>query len=374
MWHWHVISGAVVTLAVAAVLVLVSPGARFAPLLPGPLARPVGPRLTGLLTRRWVRPLAAAGVLVLAISPLLGQLRFSTVVQQRYEALVPHAGDDGGLYRGLTMGDDVASSVEATRANAFATDSSLTVYPFGVFNDGDDRGWRHGVLGGNANLVAGLRPGYGSLAVWPKGVQEHLNADYQSGLSYDQPGLLDIPEGASVPWIDLLSGNRVLLGLNSYVPDRVAEYFEENWTLVYDRQGWKEYARPEAMPGRVTMATRTTVTAVGAEDGIAHAGSAFETYDVSTGHRTGSLVFRTPYWNGLRATLDGEPVEVSAYQGAVLQVRLPAGVTHGRLQISFEPIAARILPACVLAGGALLVVAVLVGARRRVAREDRARA
>ncbi len=280
-------------------------------------------------------------------------------VQERYEHLVTGPDDDVELFRAMTNGHDVGTTVAQFRKNAYTTDESLTVYAFGAFGDPADRGWRHGVLGGNANLPADFRVGFGSLAVWPKGVRQHLTADYQSGLALGQPGLLAVPDGADVPWVDLLSGNRVLIGMQSQAPEAVVDYFEENWNRVAGRGGWTEYQRAEPLPGRITMVSGATVADAGPNDGVARLGAPFERYAISTQDAPGRLVFRTPYWNGFHATLDGRPVEVSAFADSVLQVELPAGVSQGALEIYFEPLGARLLPASLGVGALLLATAVL---------------
>jgi hypothetical protein len=348
LWRWHALSTVLVVLAVLAVLVLV-----------GRL-----PVVRGVATR-WVRPVAAATVVALAASPLLVQVAMMSTVQERYEHLVSGPDDRVDVFRSMTNGYDVGATVPQFRANAYATDTSLTVYPFGVFGDGNDRGWRHGVLGGNANLPADLRVGYGSLAVWHEGVRQVLEADYQNGLAYDQPGLMVVPEGSDVPWVDLLAGNRVLLGLDPHVPGAVSEYFEQHWTLVSSHDGWKEYQRAVPLPGRISQVSGVTVADAAPNDGVAHLGEPLERYTVSTGDSGGRLVFRTPYWNGFRATLDGRPVEVSAFEGSVLQVEVPAGVSSGRLEVFFEPIGARLLPVGVGAGAVLLLSAAAVSVLAR---------
>lgn len=355
-WRWHALSLALATAALVAVVVLV----RSATVR---RQRPA---------RRWTRPVAAATVVLLCASPLFLQLGLQAAVQERFEAIVRGSDESGAVvYRPNTSGYGVGTAVEEFRENAYATDTALTVYAFGAFNDGNDRGWDRGVLGGNLNLLADLRPGFGSLAVWHRGVQQHLTADYQSGLALDQPGLLVVPEGSDVPWVDLLSSNRVLLGVEdrqgSSVPPALADHFAENWTLVSERDGWQEYARSEPLPGRVSMVAGdvTSVTDAAPNDGVATLGAPFERYTVSTGDGGGRLVFRTPYWNGFSATIDGRPVAVSAYDDTLLQVQLPSDVSDGTLEVSFEPLGVRLLPVGAGLGALLLAVSVVLAVRSR---------
>ncbi len=356
LWRWHALGLVLAAVALLAVLVVVRPAVlSIVPWSP-----------------RWGRPVAAAAVVLACGAPLVVQVAMGATLQERHEALVSGP-TPVAVFRPNTMGYDVGTTVSDFRNNALATDTSLSVYSFGALADNDDRGWAHGVLGGNANLPADLRVGYGSLAVWPRGVQEHLEADYQSGLRLDQPGLTVVPEGAPVPWVDLLSGNRVLLGRDGAVPPAVAEYFARHWVLVSVEDGWREYRRAVPLPGRVTMVVGagTTVRTHGPDDGVAALGRPFERYEVSTGDDGGRVVFRTPYWNGFSATLDGRPVEVSAYAGSVLQVVLPPGVDAGMLEVSFAPIGARLLLVCLPTGAVLLLIA--VGLAVRTGRRNRRR-
>lgn len=348
LWRWHILNMVLVGVAILALLAFVG-------------ALPV---VRGVPTR-WIRPVAAVVLVGLSASPLLVQLGMQTTVESRYEALVSGPDPRASVYRSRTNGYDVGATVSDVRQNAYARDTSLSVYAFGAFADGNDRGWHTGVLGGNANLPAGLRPGYGSLAVWPVGIQQVLKADYESGLYARQPGLTGTPKGSDVPWVDLLSGNRVLLGMTGRVPADVEAYFAKHWTTVSTRNGWTEYRRPHPLPGRITLESGAAATASGPDDGVAYLGRPLERYTVSTTAAGGRLVFRTPYWNGFRATLDGRPVKVSAFAGALLQVDLPAGVSAGDLKVYFEPIGARLLPASVGIGAVLLVLAAGLSLWRR---------
>ncbi|RZU33035.1 hypothetical protein [Blastococcus saxobsidens] len=359
LWKWHALAAVLAAAALVAVVLLVRPEAVTA------AAARRGWAIRPALQRR-IRPVAAVAVVLACAAPLVVQLGMGAAIQERQMAFVPGT-LDVPVYRPNTTGYDVGTTIDEFRDNAWATDTSVTVYSFGVLGDPDDRGWTSGVLGGNANLPADLRVGYGSLAVWQRGVQEHVKLDYQSGLRFDQPGIMAAPEGADVPWVDLLSGNRVLLGGLGQVPQEVAQYFRQNWDLVGVRDGWREYVRNEPLPGRISAISGddVVVTDAAPNDGVARLGEPVEAYTVSTGDEGGELIFRTPYWNGFRATLDGRPVPVSAFAGSVLRIELPAGVSSGELEVSFQPIGARLLPVAVGVAAALLLLAVLVGRARR---------
>lgn len=364
LWKWHALAAVLAAGALVAVVLLVRPEAATA------VAARHGWAVRPALHRR-IRPVAAAVTVLACTAPLLVQLGMGAAVQERQMAFAPGT-PDVPVYRPNTTGYDVGTTVDEFRDNAWATDTSVTVYSFGVLGGRDDRGWGSGVLGGNANLPADLRVGYGSLAVWQRGVQEHVKLDYQSGLRFDQPGLMAVPEGADVPWVDLLSGNRVLLGRTGQVPQEIALYFRQNWDFVGGRDGWREYVRSEPLPGRISTISGdgVAVTDAAANDGVARLGGAMERYTVSTGDDGGALIFRTAYWNGFRATLDGREVPVSAFADSVLRIDLPAGVSSGQLEVFFEPIGARLLPVTVTVGAALLGLAVLVGTRAGRPRRD----
>ncbi|MCF6509405.1 hypothetical protein E9549_18640 [Blastococcus sp. MG754426] len=359
LWKWHALAAALAVGALVAVVLLVRPrAAADAAARRGWVVHPA-------LQRR-IRALAATATVLACAAPLLVQLGMSAAIQERHMAFTPGAADVP-VYRPNTTGYDVGTTVGEFRDNAWATDTSVSAWSFGVLGGRDDRGWDSGVLGGNANLPADLRAGYGSLAVWQRGVQEHVKLDYQSGLRFDQPGLMAVPEGAEVPWVDLLSGNRVLLGRTGQVPQEIALYFRQNWDFVGGRDGWREYVRHEPLPGRISQISGddVVVTDAAANDGVARLGEPVERYTVSTGDEGGELVFRTPYWNGFHAALDGRPVPVSAFADSVLRIELPAGVSSAELEVSFEPIGARLLPFTVAGAAVLLTVAVLLGRSRR---------
>ncbi len=362
LWRWHLLALGVALAATVAVVALVRPGVLRLPV-------PV---------RGVVPSTAAVAVVLVCTTPIVIQLGLQRTVQERYEVLVGGSDTGAPVYRPHSNGYRVGTTVEEFRAQSLLTDTAVTAYAFAAFGDGNDRGWSRGILGGNMNLFAGLRPGFGSLAVWPRGVQQYIKADYQSGLGGDQPGLLVVPEGSDRPWVDLLSSDRVLLGANDgtgqFVPQAITDYFEQNWDRVATENGWTEYVRPQPLPGRVTlMAGRDLeVSDAAPNDGVATLGGALERYTVSTGDDGGRLVFRTPYWNGFRATVDGRPVEVSPFADAVLQVELPADLSAAELEITFDPIGARILPASFGTAAVLLVLAAVLavrGPRRPVGRD-----
>jgi uncharacterized membrane protein YfhO len=98
----------------------------------------------------------------------------------------------------------------------------------------------------------------------------------------------------------------------------------------------------------------------------AYGGQPLGTYVVSTGPAGGELVLRVPYWPGLAATVDGEPVEVADIDGTLTVVPLPAGLSGGRVAVEFAPVGERLLaPALALGAGLVALATAVVLPRRR---------
>jgi hypothetical protein len=324
---------------------------------------------------------AAAILFLVAAAPLLGaQMMLST--QKRIFAsdaraaarlgVPPTAGDDwapdveldSAPHRTLYSAYQLGASVEDYRSRTYAADESLTVIPF---NLGTDSGWRAGVVGGNGNLIAGLKPGFGSLAVWHKGVNEHWCRDY-IGQTCATPGeLLATVPGTTRPWVDVMSANTVLLQRSA--PPEVVQYFEQHWERSsIGNDDWVEYGRRNLLPGRVAEATGVTVSDRGWSTQPAYTGSSMDVYRVTTGGEEGSLLFRTPFWPGITAAVDGNSVPVSSVDRTLLKVDLPGGLSDARLEVFYEPIGAKIVILAPVLGMGIVLAAAFAGpvlARRR---------
>ncbi|WP_210509008.1 hypothetical protein [Naasia sp. SYSU D00057] len=90
-----------------------------------------------------------------------------------------------------------------------------------------------------------------------------------------------------------------------------------------------------------------------------------ESAEITANSNGGDVVFARLWWPGYTATLDGEPVPVTAYDGILAAVELPAGAT-GTLELSYTPTSWRwAIPVSVL--GVLLGAGALIWgyARRR---------
>jgi hypothetical protein len=122
----------------------------------------------------------------------------------------------------------------------------------------------------------------------------------------------------------------------------------------------------------VTAAQGVAVTQAAGASRLAYGDAPMDTYTVTTGESGGTLTFRVPYWPGLRAALDGHPLATGAVDGAVLQVRLPAGVSARTLTISYVPLGERILVPALVASLILTLAAFgiwVVSGRRQQATE-----
>ncbi|MGY1662211.1 hypothetical protein ACI78Q_13420 [Geodermatophilus sp. SYSU D00705] len=310
-----------------------------------------------------------AGVLVallVTIAPLVS-LQMMVSVQERVDAI--EGTDSGGQpFRALANAYWFGTRAGDYEERSVLTGATATAITFGF---DADWGWSSGVLVGNANLAAGLRPGFGSLAVWHDGVNEHWCRTYQ-GATCSTPEQLLAPAGdTQVSWLELLSSDTVLL--DDSAPPEIREHFNSAWRTVGTDGPWTVYERDDVLPGRITAASGVSVSLEGWSSDVARTNGPMDSYVVSTGDDPGRLAFRIPYYPGLQATLDGRPLEVTSVEDAALAIDVPAGVTDGRLDISFRPVGVALLTPAVLTG--LLVIAlaggaVVVGDRR--ARHGRA--
>ena len=225
---------------------------------------------------------------------------------------------------------------------------------------GTDRGWASGIVSGSGNLLANLKVGFGSLAVWQAKLQEKVCHTYNGQTCAAAADALAIVPGTNLPWIDVTSSDTVLIDASA--PAEIASYFDSNWTFVARGSKWTEYARPDASHGRVTSSENVEFNDSATKVGVAKIGQAMESYSVTTGSETGKLVFRTPYWPGLKVTLDGKDVTSYAVGGAILGADIPAGTTDGNLQVWFEPTGARILLPATIVGVLAIIGITIVGA------------
>lgn len=311
---------------------------------------------------RWTA--AAAVVLLLGTSagPLVGEQMMEAVAERRNLLAGSPAEADQPL-RPLLEGYDLGTTVQSYRERAYAVDTSLTTIFYGGFPP--DRGWQQGVVDGNGNLLAGLRPGFGSLASWQTRLQPHWCHDYQGASCSDPSALLAPVPGTDRPWVDVLSTDTVVL--HEGAPEALRQHFDTTWRRAVVRGPWTEYQRDDGLPGRVTVAQGVEVSSEGWTAGLAYAGRPHDRYVVSTGSSGGSLLLRIPYFSGFRATLDGRPLPVSSADKAVLRIDLPAGVSSGALAVSYAPTGVRIAEVAWLAGALLVALGAVVAARPRLA-------
>jgi hypothetical protein len=358
-YRWHLLSMVVTLVALAALVVLVG-GLRARASRPGRL--PV---------------LGAATAVLLLVSwgtVFIGE-RMMVSLADRMDVIneVPDQGDMP--HRALYPGEQLGTAVAAYRDRSVLVDGSATVI---AYDFGADSGWSTGVLRGNGNLMADFRSGSGSFAVWQGALNTHWCRTYAGSTCGDPQWLLDTAPGTGVAWLDLLSEDDVLLADGA--PEPIRQHLDATWTRGADVGGYTAYTREDGLPGRVTVARGVDVTEGPGGIGLGRGDGPMDSYTVSTGAEAGELAFRTTWWPGMQATLDGRPITVGTVDGAVLRLDLPAGLDGASLEISYVPIGERILlPAFVVAGLLLvasLVVSVLTGrrgARGAASRRGRAR-
>ena len=313
--------------------------------------------------------IALSSVVLVAVAAglLLGE-QMMVGLQRRVNELDDVRSSQALPYRAHFPAYEMGTSAEGFRARSWATDRYLSVIAWGGFED--DRGWASGIVSGNANLLAGLKPGFGSLAVWHKRLNEHWCNDYL-GATCDAEGLLERAEGTSKVWLDLVTSEEVLM--EKSVPPEINNYFSDGWTTIAEDDQWAHLHQERGLPGRITDAQGVEVSGTDWFSGAAYLGRPFERYVVSTGASRGSLIFRIPYWPGLTATLDGRPIEAGALDGSLLKIDLPSGLSDAELSVAYEPVGARILNAATGGGLAIILLSALalgLLTRRRTAEAD----
>lgn len=322
---------------------------------------------------------ALTAIICVALGPLLGARMMISVQRRVNDAEERQARERGDRatagsdwapdvgrapFRTVYPGYQLGLTVEEYRSRTYAVDEALTVV---AWNFAEDSGWHSGVLAGNGNLITGLKTGFGSLAVWHKALNKHWCRDYVGATCGDHSRLLAQVSGTSRPWIDVLSGNTVVLQASA--PREISEYFEANWDRRSKSEDWVEYGRRSTLPGRVAGAHAVAVDVSDWSAQPAYAGRPMDVYRVTTKDDPGSLITRIPYWPGLAATIDGNPVPVSSVDKAILKIDLPSGLSDAKLEIFYEPIGAKIsAPATVLGIGVILLSALAMAAVARCRR------
>ncbi|WP_336027920.1 hypothetical protein [Geodermatophilus sp. FMUSA9-8] len=359
---WHALAFVVALVALAALVVVLRGSTATTS------AATAGRSAEGRAGARPAVPALAGVVLVLAVAagfPLGEQMMVT--VQERDDVIKGNPDSNGAPLRALDPGRDVGTTVADFRAASVAPDEQLTVVTWRF--DGD-RGWSDGVVNGSGNVIAGLRPGYASLAVWQAALNDHWCRSVW-GATCSEPAELLAPAGdTGLTWLDLMSSDVVLLSAEA--PQEVVDHFAQGgWRQVAANETWLRYQRADGLPGRVTAVTGdVAVSEEGWTSTLARVDAPMDTYVVSTGDAGGTLATRIPYYPGMTATLDGEELPVTTVEGAALAVDLPAGIDGGRLELAYAPAGAGAVVPAALAGSALIVLAAAgaVVAGRRGAR------
>ena len=374
---WHTVAVATAAAGLVALVVVLRPGVPAGGAVvaaAGPRGRPRS-RLPPARHAPGTR-LAAVLLLVTAVGGSMVGVLAARSTGTRIDDQAGRPGT-GAIARQLQTRDGWGTTVADFESRSALIGRSVTALVYGDFSsptEPEDQGWSAGVLPGNANLLSGLRPGFGYAAVGHRAWLQRWCQDLL-GLSRDTPGcvdqLLQVVPGLDVAWFDVLSADDVLVSPST--PAVLRSHLEDTWTLGGHVGAYDSYRRVDELPGRVTwVSAGTTVQApAGAEVGQAfHSGVAGESVRVTTPAGGGQVVFRIPAWPGLRAELDGRPVPTGSVEGTLLSVSLPGGTRQAVLDLYFAPLADRLVVPAWLTGALLLVTAALLDAlsTRRVRR------
>jgi len=153
------------------------------------------------------------------------------------------------------------------------------------------------------------------------------------------------------------------LGIDGLLVDRaltLAPQPASAWRLAHEEEEGRVYERTGApigplhaidVPNEKSPAVTIRLVSDGRQKVVA---------EVAVGAGEGSvvLVFARPFFDGYRATLDGQKIAVESYRGFAPLIRLPAGA-HGRLTLIYRPW--WLIAGGALAGFSLLAMLVAAG-------------
>lgn len=306
------------------------------------------------------RRVAAAAVSLMSIAPCLLTMGFLMWLQNAAEQVgyvTQYPAAAAQPYRPEPGWSISPATVSTFAENSIAPNSSASVYDFRELDI--DQMFATGAFAGNQNLFANASLGYGYTPAVSQVVRRTIECRGRwDSLCWAQ-GLLN-PAAAPAPagerWIDVLSQRVVFV--NADAPQNVVDYLSNNWDQTLSPDGWLRFVKRDPLPGRITVADDVQVATTGWSTGLGRVGSPMEHYSVSTGSRPGTLAFYTTFWPGLKATVDGRPVAVSAMAGSLLEVALPPGLHDARLEISYAPIGSKILPLLIIGPCLVLVAAI----------------
>jgi hypothetical protein len=300
------------------------------------------------------RPLAAALVCLAAGSQVFVGLGQLVAVHAAVRA------DHPEQIRFQGSGYDLGTTVADVRGHALEVDAAVTVLQYDTLDLPPAVRQQGGVLYGDANLLAGLRTGFGYSAVKHTGT-----VDLECGGTPKCVRLLEpAPVGGGVPWLDLVAADRVYVSMAA--PADVVNHLETS-PLYESRgvvRGYALYARVQPLPGRVTWTEGVDVDPRDWTSTSAALGRDQERYRITTGADSGRVVLRVPYWPGYTAAVDGDPVPVTALGESLLAVDLPAGLTDTTLTVGYEPLSVRLFWPLQAAGFVLLVGGAVLAGRR----------
>ena len=317
--------------------------------------------LVVLVRRGNTRVAAALAVVAVVAAPLASVA--AAIAVERSLATAAEVEPTGRPADALYDAAEYPASVAGFRAAAWQPDLNASVVYWG--GSGGDRGLSRGIPVGSAALFSGTRTGYGYTSVGQAGwadrwCQDYLGQSATCGEQLSIERLLAPAPGTGMSWMELLSKDVLLL--DDRAPDVVRESLGERWTESDHRSGFTRFDRREPTPGRITW-TSAGVTSIEADE----VGPDDESYAVTWDEGGARVLTRIPWWPGYRATLDGEPLQLTALEATSVAVDLPAGGGSGQLRIWFEPPHRGLGLAAVAVGGVVTLGGLawgLVAARR----------
>jgi hypothetical protein len=313
--------------------------------------------------RRLRRHVVVAGTVALLVTavgaPLVGE-RSAVASKSRLEAA---AGEPvtGRPSRSLVTRPEWGTTVASFRAQSLVTGQNLTVLAWKDDLAAPASAWGRGVLLGNANLLSDVQPGFSYAAAaqagWAtRGCQDHVG-QHQPLPGCVQRLLEPVPGLDGVRWVEAMSSDEVLL--SEATPPELKTFFERHWRAAGSARTYRRYVRKSPTSGRVTGTAGQVLVVMQdpGHAGPAYGGRALDSYRVSTGPRGGQLVMRIPYWPGLRASVDGQPVPVTDLDRTLTVVRLPADLRGAGLRVEFRPVGEVLLWPTMLLGAAGVILA-----------------
>ncbi|RBY89807.1 hypothetical protein [Blastococcus sp. TF02A-26] len=213
----------------------------------------------------------------------------------------------------------------------------------------------------STGLIAGDRSvnGYSPLA--HRFLLEHVPFDDQGNMPPDaaQSFLAEDPE-TGLTWLELLRVDQVVAPLGPR-DDALRPLLDDGWERVPGEYTAAYQRDPYELPGLLSSVSPEVTVA--AESRCPQRNSR-ECVEVTVDDAPGRVVFARLWFPGYRATLDGQPIDVTRLDGTLVAVDLPAGAS-GELVLSYRSPGFVPLAALAVATVVGLAAAQTVAVRRR---------